>query len=283
MRNILIFPLRYEVLQDTVAAALRCTTYMATPLLFQSEATDTGTLYHLPPPPWAPDTNAGAMAVRRLNEQESILEVIPPYPLKSSRSTKWTSYFYEITFKTQPPDPDQAIRSALAAYQQDTLDDSLPDHQVVVQSPEEITRRALMEYHLNLVRAFLVQLKQDPALQDLTPRPAANPDHWLGYYYMGRRDELSPVSPAVGGEQTPPLSRVDLADDGSAGVNEKRETHRGLKVGTLDRVKEAHRLAKAGVPLTKACQRAHTDTRTYQQWCHLATGEEPLEPFSAKK
>lgn len=54
---------------------------------------------------------------------------------------------------------------------------------------------------------------------------------------------------------------------------------RGTKVGTHDRVREAHRLLKGGMGVTKACKQAHTDTRTYYQRCEEATGEEPIVPY----
>jgi HEAT repeat protein len=82
-------------------------------------------------------------------------------------------------------------------------------------------------------------------------------------------------------------TRIEFTSDEAETAEEPpgaRWTHgpsvkRGVKAGTLDRVKEAHRLAtKEGVPISKACDKAHTDTRTYYQYCRQATGEEPVSP-----
>jgi hypothetical protein len=54
---------------------------------------------------------------------------------------------------------------------------------------------------------------------------------------------------------------------------------RGPNVGTLDRVRKAHRLIKAGWSMTAACKEAHTDPRTYYYRCFRATGEEPIAPI----
>jgi hypothetical protein len=68
--------------------------------------------------------------------------------------------------------------------------------------------------------------------------------------------------------------------ESSAPTGDDESQERGPKVGTLDRVREAHRLMKNGCPLTKACRRAHTDTRTYSLRCVEATGEDPVEPYA---
>jgi hypothetical protein len=60
-----------------------------------------------------------------------------------------------------------------------------------------------------------------------------------------------------------------------------KEVHDGPKAGTLDRVKEAHRLiTQQNLTRTKAFKRAKTDSRTYDRWCKAATGEEPILPYS---
>lgn len=51
------------------------------------------------------------------------------------------------------------------------------------------------------------------------------------------------------------------------------------KVGTLERVRMAHRYAKRGMGLVAACKKAHVDTRTYYQRCREATGEDPVIPY----
>ncbi len=54
---------------------------------------------------------------------------------------------------------------------------------------------------------------------------------------------------------------------------------RGAKVGTIDRVKEAHRLITTGLSQRQACEAAKTDSRTYQQYCKEATGEDPIPAY----
>jgi len=68
--------------------------------------------------------------------------------------------------------------------------------------------------------------------------------------------------------------------ESSAPTGDDESQERGPKVGTLERVREAHRLVKSGWSLTKACRRAHTDTRTYSLRCVEATGEDPVEPYA---
>ncbi|NLE94725.1 MAG: hypothetical protein GX600_03425 [Dehalococcoidia bacterium] len=56
---------------------------------------------------------------------------------------------------------------------------------------------------------------------------------------------------------------------------------RGPKVGTFERVREAHRLMtkRPFMTRTQAFKKAKIDSRTYDQWCLEATGEEPIEPY----
>jgi len=68
--------------------------------------------------------------------------------------------------------------------------------------------------------------------------------------------------------------------ESSAPTGDDESQERGPKAGTLDRVREAHRLMKNGCPLTKACRRAHTDTRTYSLRCVEETVEDPVEPYA---
>jgi hypothetical protein len=78
-----------------------------------------------------------------------------------------------------------------------------------------------------------------------------------------------------------PLTEATQSSKDEVPDSEQTETERrGPKVGTLERVAEAHRLIKeAHMPVTKACRKARTDTRTYYQWCLEATGEEPIVPY----
>ena len=72
------------------------------------------------------------------------------------------------------------------------------------------------------------------------------------------------------------------SDPGDA-VSEAEEEPRtrGPKAGTYERVREAHRLiTRQHLTRNKAFKRANTDSRTYDQWCKLATGEEPIPPYS---
>jgi hypothetical protein len=54
---------------------------------------------------------------------------------------------------------------------------------------------------------------------------------------------------------------------------------RGMKAGTENRVREAHRLMRSGLSQRQATKRAHTDPSTYKRWCKEVTGEEPIEPY----
>lgn len=57
----------------------------------------------------------------------------------------------------------------------------------------------------------------------------------------------------------------------------------GPRIGTDERVIEAHHLAKNGFPVTTACKMAHTHIDTYYKWCEWVTGEEPITPEQSKK
>lgn len=59
------------------------------------------------------------------------------------------------------------------------------------------------------------------------------------------------------------------------------QAKRGPKAGTLDRVKEAHRLiTQQHLTRNKAFKRARTDSRTYDRQCKEATGEDPILSYS---
>lgn len=77
------------------------------------------------------------------------------------------------------------------------------------------------------------------------------------------------------GQETPPTAAAELP----AAVKTEGTGRRGAKVGTLDRVKEAHRLMKQGMSQRQACRAANTDSRTYYTHCMDATGEEPILPY----
>jgi len=70
-----------------------------------------------------------------------------------------------------------------------------------------------------------------------------------------------------------------LAHSGSGEATEPDPTKRGPNAGTLERVREAHQLAKGGMAYTTACKRAGIDSRSYQRWCERATGELPIGPY----
>lgn len=73
---------------------------------------------------------------------------------------------------------------------------------------------------------------------------------------------------------------VDLLRAGLLETREQKPTAtRGAKAGTLERVREAHRLLKSGMSRNQAFKRARVDSRTYDQWCKEATGGEPLSPY----
>lgn len=62
--------------------------------------------------------------------------------------------------------------------------------------------------------------------------------------------------------------------------HEPTKEKRGPKVGTFERVKEAHRLiTKAHMTPRQALKQAKTDSRTYYEHCKAATGEDPVLPY----
>jgi hypothetical protein len=58
-----------------------------------------------------------------------------------------------------------------------------------------------------------------------------------------------------------------------------RETQRGMKIGTAERVTEFHRLLKSGYSQRLAKKSVRCDPSTYYQWCKEVTGEDPIEPY----
>ena len=70
------------------------------------------------------------------------------------------------------------------------------------------------------------------------------------------------------------------ADHTGQGDEELTKEKVGLRVGTSDRVREAHKLLKQaereGKSRAWAFKQSRTDSRTYYQWCERATGEKPL-------
>lgn len=122
----------------------------------------------------------------------------------------------------------------------------------------------------DMIRFWLLELSQNPNRTKVTGECVAYPevashfdDLWNRMLYEFGAEEAQPPKPAGDG----------------AGRQVRNSEQTGPKVGTLDRVREAHRLAKAGWSVTRACKKAHTDSRTYYQWCLKATGEEPIVPY----
>lgn len=77
----------------------------------------------------------------------------------------------------------------------------------------------------------------------------------------------------------------DITEGVSMGLMKTRQSQkgkgkeRGIKAGTDERVKNAHGLLKVGKSRRAAFREAHTDSRTYYQYCRQVTGEEPIEPY----
>ena len=61
---------------------------------------------------------------------------------------------------------------------------------------------------------------------------------------------------------------------------EPAEEKPGMKVGTADRVKEAHRRLKLRqASRNTICKQVHVDPRTDDTWCKKVTVEDPVEPY----
>lgn len=93
------------------------------------------------------------------------------------------------------------------------------------------------------------------------------------------------VHPATAGSTsstTPPEppSGERAATGGSPPGEPAEAEKRGMKVGTADRVKEAHRQLKLrNASRHTIFKRVHIDPRTYDTWCKQVTGEDPVEPY----
>ena len=93
------------------------------------------------------------------------------------------------------------------------------------------------------------------------------------------QDRIPCPAPNTRNRRVLPPSRAGLLSraESFALTGDDEGQKRRLKVGTLDRVREVHRLAKKGNwSITAACKKVHTDPRTYYQWCIEATGQCPI-------
>jgi hypothetical protein len=78
------------------------------------------------------------------------------------------------------------------------------------------------------------------------------------------------------------LRKAQARGSGTAENGEgEQDNNHGMRAGTSDRVKAAHELLKQGkISRRAAFKQAHTDSRTYNQYCKQITGEDPIEPYA---